>query len=249
MALITNGDFSDFSVEATLEAQGTRAWINQIDSFRTMSQVSRGTPGNSFQFHVSPEPRGLAVASIRLEKGFQNFMERLFNRDSDIYFMAWCWDLSGQPVSHYPANAENPGSCLIPLSGGELREFIGSGALLFPARPVTAGLAVRIQVWESDQATRDFGKTLAAVSKQIQDSKLNSLLSTIGMVLNVTTATVALVENAALELGQVIGTVLQATSDDYVDFYEGYYPASTLWSPGEEVYQGANSEIALSLFS
>ncbi|MFA7763047.1 hypothetical protein [Streptomyces sp. NRRL S-448] len=125
-----------------------------------------------------------------------------------------------------------------------MREFIGEGSILFHSRPVTAGLAVRIQVWESGQGIRDFGESLATVSNTTQESNL-----IIATAANVATATVALVERAALELGKAVGRALQAASDDYVDFYEGYYPASSSWSARQETYRGADSEITLSLFS
>jgi hypothetical protein len=249
MALITHGSFAEFSVEATPRAQENRELIHYVDNFGSLSEVSTETPEDSFRFPKSQELRGLTISSIRLNKGFQNFLVRLFRGTSDIYFVAWCWDFSGNQIARYPANSEKPDSCLIPMRGGELREFIGTGAVLFPARPVTAGLAVRVQVWESEKGTRDFGKAMAAVSKQIQESKLNSLLSLIATSVDVTTATVALIEQAALELGEAVGTALQAVSDDYVDFYEGYYPASTPWSVGKESYKGADSEITLGLFS
>ncbi|MFG2235095.1 hypothetical protein ACGFNX_34755 [Streptomyces sp. NPDC048723] len=130
-----------------------------------------------------------------------------------------------------------------------MREFIGEGSILFHSRPVTARLAVRIQVWESGQGIRDFGESLTTVSNTIQENNLNSMLTLIATAANVATATVALVERAALELGKAVGRALQAASDDYVDFYEGYYPASSSWSARQETYRGADSEITLSLFS
>jgi hypothetical protein len=249
MAIITQGSIYDFSVELVPSAEQTIAGLNQVDSFATLAQVSSAVPADAFQFMVSAEARGLALASIRLEPGFQSFLKRLFNKTSDIYFIAWCWDCSGQPVATYPGIGADPKSCLIPLHGGQLREFIGAGALLFPARAVKAGLAVRIQVWESKKGTRDFGKALAEVSEKVQQSKLNSLLTLIAGVTSVPTATIAMIEQAALELGKTIGIVLQAINDDYVDFYEGYFPASASWQVGEDSYKGTASEIALNLFT
>ncbi len=134
------------------------------------------------------------------------------------------------------------------MRGGEAREFIGSGAVLFPPRSVAAGLSTRIQIWESAKGTRDFGQTLSTVADTIQKSKLNSLLTLIAMATGVASATVALVEQASLELAKVIGDVLKAISDDYVDFYEGYFPAAVPWTAGQTAYRGHASEIVLNQF-
>jgi hypothetical protein len=248
MAIITSGSLAEFSVEPTKEAHKSVAAADQVDNFGVLAEVAREAPADVFRFAISPEARGLAVARLRLDKDFQSFLARLFHKTSDVYFLAWCWDLSGIPTSMYPGAAADASSALIPMRGGEVREFIGAGAALFPARPVTAGLAARIQIWESARGTRDFGQTLSTVADTIQKSKLNSLLTLIATATGVASATVALVEQAALELAKVIGGVLQASSDDYVDFYEGYFPAAAPWTDGETAYQGRASEIVLNRF-
>ncbi|MBC9729674.1 hypothetical protein [Streptomyces sp. TRM68367] len=246
MALISVGSIKDFSVEPTPEAPGA---ITEVDTFGALAEVSTETPANTYRFRESATPRGLAVASIRLESGFQSFLARLFHRTSDVYFVAWCWDLSGEPISLYPPTGAGVDKCLIPMRGGDVREFMGAGTVLFPARRVTAGIGARVQVWESKQGTRDFGSSMAAVSEQIQQSELNSWLTLIGSMVDPTAATIALIEEAALKLGKVIGTALKAASDDYVDFYEGYFPASAPWTAGKETYKGIDSELELSRFT
>jgi hypothetical protein len=248
MAIITSGSLAQFSVEPTTAAYASVAAADQVDNFGVLAEVSREVPADTFRFAVSSESRGLGVAKLTLDKDFQSFLARLFHKTSDVYFLAWCWDLSGTPTSIYPGTAADPSSALIPMRGGEAREFIGAGAVLFPARPVTAGLAVRIQIWESAKGTRDFGQTLSTVADTIQKSKLNSMLTLIATATGVASATVALVEQAALELAKAIGSVLQASSDDYVDFYEGYFPASASWTDGDAPYQGRASEIVLNRF-
>lgn len=248
MAIITSGSLADFSVVPTSTALESLDTSDQIDNFGLLTEVTREIPAEQFRFAVSPEARGLALARLRLDKGFQSFLARMFRRTSDVYFLAWCWDLSGHPASMYPGNAADPLSALIPMRGGDLREFIGAGAVLFPARPVEAGLAVRLQIWESAKGVRDFGQTLSTVAGAIQNSKLNSLLTLISTAAGIAPATVALVEQASLELARVIGVVLQASSDDYVDFYEGYFPATAPWTDGEELYGGRSSEIVLNRF-
>ncbi len=248
MALITDGSLTQFSVEPTDAALASLPEADQVDNFGVLAEVTREAPAEVFRFAVSPDARGLAVATLRLEKGFQSFLARFLHRTSNVYFLAWCWDLSGSAASLYPGPTADPTSVLIPIKGGEVREFIGEGAVLFPPRPVTAGLAMRMQIWESAQGTRQFGKTLSSVAQTIQQSKLNTLLTLIATATGVATATVALVEQAALELGKAIGDILQASSDDYVDFYEGYFPASQPWTTRQTSSRGHASEIVLNRF-
>jgi hypothetical protein len=248
VALITIGSLAQFSVEPTERAAAALPRADEVDNFGVLAEVTREAPAEVFRLAVSPEPRGLAVASLRLEKGFQNFLARVLHKTSDVYFLTWCWDMSGGPASLYPGSVADPAGALIPMKGGELREFIGAGAVLFPARPVTAGLAMRMQIWESAQGVRQFGQTMSAVAQTIQQSRLNSLLTLVATATGVATTTIALVEQAALELGRVIGDILKASSDDYVDFYEGYFPASQPWTDGQMAYKGHASEIVLNKF-
>lgn len=248
MAIITRGSLADFSIEPTKGASTSVAAADVVDNFGVLAEVTRDAPADVFQFEVSPEPRGLALARLRLDTGFQSFLARLFHKTSDVYFLAWCWDLSGAPASVYPGVSANPTSVLIPMRGGDVREFMGEGALLFPRRRVTAGLAVRIQIWESAEGIRNFGQTLSSVADVIQKSDLNSLLTVVGAAMGVATASVVLIEQAALELGKAVGDVLKETSDDYVDFYEGYFPSASAWPHSEIAYPGHASEIALKQF-
>jgi hypothetical protein len=245
MALITSGSIRDFSVELQTPSAGAP----EIENFAVLAEVSRGVPANTFAALVSPETRGLGLQSLRLDEGFQGFLTRLLGRDTDIYFLAWAWDLSGQPVAFYPGKVTDKTTCLIPLKGGQSREFIGQGVALFPPRRVAAGIALRIQIWESKKGIRDFGEAMDSVARNIQESKINSVLQLVAMGTGVTGATVTLVEEASLELAKIVGAVLKTVGDDYVDFYEGYFPASQSWSRSNMPYRGTASEIVLSRFS
>jgi hypothetical protein len=245
MALIQTGSFSDLSVVVRPEAAEALEGANEVDSFGVLAETSSAMPADSFDFAISHERRGLALQSLRLEKGFQSLIRRLFDATSDVYFLAWAWDFSGQQAVVYPGAATDTGAALIPMKGGELREFLGAGVALFPERLVTAGIALRIQVWQSKQDVREFGKTMTTVAEAIQQSQLNSLLTVLAVATGATTATISLVANASLELADVVGKILQASSDDYVDFYEGYFPASAPWTPETQSWQGHASEVSL----
>ena len=141
MALITVGSIGDFSVVPLQPAKKVLANPKRVDTFSVLAEVTNAVPANSFDFAVSTDRRGLALYSLQLKKQFQNFLARLFKKTSKIYFLAWAWDMSG--LSSYPGQTAEADTCLIPLKGGDLREFIGSGAVLFPPRTITAGLALK----------------------------------------------------------------------------------------------------------
>ncbi|MGC1851786.1 MAG: hypothetical protein WA687_05035 [Solirubrobacterales bacterium] len=251
MALIKSGDFGDLSLAPKT---GAPAELQPIDSFSMLAEAARELPVEDVGFAKSPQPRGLALKRLHMGPGFQSFVKRLFHMSSKVYFLAWGWDLSGEkvqgdsPVFLYPGTVSPDDSTLIPMKGDQEREFLGEGVLLYPARRITAGLSLRLQIWESQSDMRRFGDTLQKVSDSIGKSELNNVLAGIAALAGVTTATLALAEKAGLELASVIGGILKTTSDDYVDYYEGYFPASTAWEPKEQSWAGADSEIVLSRF-
>ena len=237
MALIQHGSLDNFS--ATLASPVVATWptLSGLRTLANLRESTRAIQPAPLAFDVSSTPRGLAIKSLKLTQGFEGFLGNLFNATNEVYFLAWSWDLSGTR-----ANASN---CILPLKVGQAREFLGAGVLLFPARQVTAGLATRIMLWESDQGARDFGKVMSEVAATIKSSELSNLLSLVSLATGGTIATVNLIKDAAIELADAVGRILQANSDDYVDFYEGYYPAADAWTSGDEQYQGYASEISL----
>jgi len=247
MALIQVGSLGEFSVVPLETAMKKLPAAQRIDTFSVLSQVTSQLPPLAFDFAVSRNERGLTLKSLQLKKEFGNFISRLFNATSKIYFLAWAWDISG--LSFYPGPAAAPSSCLIPLKGGEIREFIGSGALLFPPRKITAGLALRMQIWASRGKQRKFGKVMEEVASTIQGSELNTVL--LGMAGGAGVATggvagaLALVEPAALELAKLIGQILAKAEDEFVDYFEGYFPAKEPWTKGAARYSGKGSTLVL----
>lgn len=257
MALISKGSINDFSVTAKSDSQLEMLDLKQkvrveqlrqtgvsIRNVAELSQVTRIAPQDVFEFLTSPEERGLGLKSVELARGFDGFIRNLFRPDNEVYFIAWVWDLSGQPVYQYPGEGVDPESMIFKLKTGDVREFIGDGINLFPKRKVRGGIAVRIQIWESDADARSFGKVITEVADSIQKSELNSLLSLISLA-GAPLATVTLVKEAALELAKVIGTILKANSNDYVDLFEGYYAADQLWEPGFDNYTGNSAVLSL----
>ena len=245
IALIQHGSFDCFSAAATARVQADRAAVGELRTFSALREATRDVQPVPIEFRASDTPRGLALKSIMLKKGFEGFLQNLFNQTNEVYFLCWAWDFSGNPPFVYPGLGATPQSCIIPMKVDHLREFLGAGLALFPSRTVTAGLAIRIMLWESDQGARDFGKTMNELANTVRTSELTNLLSLITMATGVTGSTITAAYMAAGELTKAMSAILRANSDDYVDFYEGYYPASDPWSAGNETHRGNASEITL----
>lgn len=248
MALITHGAFGDLTAAFTEPAIKARPSLQRLRSFSMMREATRDAQPEPIVFPKSPEARGLALKSIMLTEGFEGLLQNVFNRTNEVYFTALAWDLSGSIVIQYPGSGATVESSIIPLQVGRLREFMGVGINLFPARSITAGITLRIQIWESDAKARNFGKTLEDIANTVKTSELNNLLSLIAAGAGGTVATLELIRKAAVELMFMVGSILKANSDDYVDFYEGYFPVSNTWGSGTETYSGHASEIQLTRF-
>ena len=97
---------------------------------------------------------------------------------------------------------------------------------------------MRMQIWESDRRTSDFGKAMTAVANTVKNSQfsLDLISLAVGFATGgVTTAPINLIAKASADLASAVGGILQAQSDDYVDFFEGYYPIDYEWKPGQEL--------------
>ncbi|MGC8774223.1 MAG: hypothetical protein ACP5R6_03025 [Chlorobaculum sp.] len=244
MALIKAGSIDHFTVRASASKVKAFPFLENISTFAEMGEVTRKILPDSFEYAQSAEARGLSLKSLKLTEGFNGFLGNVFSSKNNVYFIAWAWDLSGQPISQYPGDNFDVKSVIIPLKVGKLREFIGEGINLFPKRKITGGIAIRIQLWESDEDTRKLGKVMADTSDAIKKSTLSSLISAIALT-GLSGATITLIKDASLELAKVIGTVLESNGDDYVDFFEGYYPSDGKWETGSETYKGNSSVITL----
>ncbi|MCD4657548.1 MAG: hypothetical protein K8S87_08370, partial [Planctomycetes bacterium] len=197
MPIIRIGNFDDFSAtftglmpqmdEVKLSAQPEQPEVPKKQSptemFRQINAVmeaNKNIKQNPVQFDKSEGKRGIALKSLKLLKGFEGFIENAYNANNELYLLSWAWDFSGQPPYYYPEVQEHYDKCIIQMAAGDTREFLGSGLVLFPSRQVTAGIALRIMIWESDQGVRNFGYTMKKVTKAIEKSSLNKVLSTIG---------------------------------------------------------------------
>lgn len=249
MALIRQGSFEDMAATAAREVSGgggPATSADALESFSTigeMQEVAREAQPVKVRFPESEGDRGLAIDSFTLERGFEGFLGEVFGTRNEVFMVSWAWDFSGASPVVEPDPAE-AAKYVHRLQAGERIEYAGDGRLLFPPRKVTGGMAVRIQICESDEGTRKAGETLELVRKAVEDSKLTSVLSLAALAGGPTTATLGLVKDAANELSQVIAAILKANNDDMVDLYEGYWRATGAWEPGREDVRGTASHLA-----
>jgi hypothetical protein len=246
VALITVGAVEDFSVAPGASLRHEVGEVRGISSARVLSNTFDSFPDVDFEYGVSKKPRGLGLQSLRLEKDAQVFLKRLFHKTTKLYLLAWAWDLSGAPLYMYPDSIVGAPGCVIPLKSNAVREFLGSGALLFPPRPVTSGLQLRIQIWESRAGVRAFGEAMSAVATAVDGSDLNKILTGLAMVGGPVPMTIAAVKEASVLLASIIGPILKSYGDEVLDFYEGNFPALKPWPRKPSSYRGLGTSIALS---
>jgi len=245
MALIEVGSINSFAVSANAVVLKQKPFLKGIRSFSELNEISNNIPQESFELITSTDQRGIALKSIKLTEGFEGFLQNFVNKTNEIYFFAWAWDLSGEAVNLYPGTGVEPNKVIIPVKVGVLREFIGDGINLFPKRLIKGGIAIRIQLWESDEKTRNFGKAMSETAEAISKSKLNNLLSAVSIATGISGTTITLIKDAALELTGLIGKILAKNGDDYVDFFEGYYSSDQNWVTGNEKQIGNSSILTL----
>jgi hypothetical protein len=245
MALITVGSVDDFSVVPVRSMTAHRRMaFGDIDTVKVLSLASPLVSPEEFEFPVSTEPRGLALKSIRLQREAQKFFKRKFHLKSNIYVLSWAWDLSGRPVFIYPDLTVGAPPSYISMRGGDVQEFLGSGTVLTPARPVTSGLQIRMQIWQSAKGVRNFGRAMGEVKSALEDSPLNKLLK--GLSLISPHAAVAEAAKAlALKLVGVVGAILLEYGDSQLDLYEGNFAALDPWPRKAMVEKQRGTEVVL----
>jgi len=228
-ALIKHGSIEDISVEPVESMSAIRRErFGDIKSFGILEHVAPLVSFSEYQYPTSSGPRGLALKRLRLNRQAQKFFKRQFNLKSNIYVLSWAWDLSGEAVFVYPTIIPGATPALVRMKGDGTQTFLGSGELLFPARPVVGGLQLRLQVWQSAKGLRTFGKAMHDVATKIDQSELNQYLRPLSMAIPHTLMAKA-AEELAVKLVAVIGEALSRYGDEMVNLFAGYYPARELW--------------------
>ena len=246
MSLITHGSANCASMKAKQDLILRKPVLKEFTRAGDLEQVTRNEQPVPVDYIVSPDNRGLAIKSITLKEGFEGFLGKLINPTNELFMVAWCWDLSGNPVFQFPEEGFNPQDLELNVEVNEPYSFLGSGRLIFPAQKVTCGINARIIIWESDEGIKKQGKTLKDIADAIKSSKLNNVLNLVNMAAGGSLTTYTTIKDAALELAGIIGSIMQANSNDYVDLFEGFFESTEPWDDQDIVCKHKACEIKLS---
>jgi hypothetical protein len=197
--------------------------LKNFKTFNASTEVTRILEPNSFEFLSSNEPRELPLKPVELSEGFEGVLENLMNSTNEVCFIAWGWDLYDQSIAHFPVGNNEFNKAIIRFKAGKLSDYSDDGVHLFPKRNMKGGLAIRILIWESDQNVLNFSKLLTETADAIEKSKLNNLLSLVSFEKGVSATKLIAIQQATLELAKSIGSILKVNTDEFVDFFEGYY--------------------------
>ena len=119
------------------------------------------------------------------------------------------------------------------------------GLALWPADYVVGGLNLLMIVYENDEEARAVGERLVAIHEAIGGSQLWKLIGAICVAPQL--ATGVAVAAAVTELLGVVGKVMKADGNDFVDMFEGTLGTEKKQQPGLLSYQQQAASIQLEL--
>lgn len=237
MPLISHGSFDAFCGIAGGPAS-TEYEVTGPQPFAALREVTRALQPLPTTFVPSPRPVRTRIADITLTSGSRSMLRRVLDPDAGVQVMAWCWDLSGDPPAVVPADS-TPADWRLELAGTD--RALAAGELpLWPGRQVVGGLAVRIILWQGTHPTLP-----AEVAEAVRHSRLASVLATIAGSGSTTITSAVMAREAAAGLGPEVAPVLRALCPDYVDFFEGFFPATGI-PDGVSKFTGYHSRLVLS---
>lgn len=180
----------------------------------------------SREYEPARATRGLVLKELTLNRGHEGIAS-LFGARDEVYFISTAMDFSGTEPTVFPGAAAE--ASVVPLRAGETLAFtLGEGAPIFPEREITSGIAVLIHVLDSDGGVVAAGKAMEAAADAIKtDGKLVEVLKK--LIKNPGQLAADVVLGAVLEVGKVVGTVLQQNQSNNVAFFQGYFPAEGSW--------------------
>jgi len=223
MALNKSGRLLDFSVGSGQSVLSQKSSLKNFKTFNASTEVTRILEPNSFEFLSSNEPRELPLKAIKLSEGFEGVLDNLINSTNEVCFIAWAWDLSDEHINHFQGTVPELNKALIRFKAGKLSEYVEEGVHLFPKKNMLEGLSIRLLIWESVQNVMNFGKLLTEVVEAIHKSELFNLLSFVSFEKGISASKLNAIQQASLELAKAIGLILKVNTDEFVDFFEGYY--------------------------
>jgi hypothetical protein len=240
MPLISRGSLDGFTAVAS-DSRTLDQGLTGPHAFSVFREVARELQPVPLTFSQSGSPIQLHITGVRLNPGSRVMLRHVADADRPVYLLVWWWDLAGGGPVVVPL-LPNAADWVLTL-GGDGRHLARPLTVVEPGREIVGGLAVRVILWQSEPGT-DAGRVTAEVAEAMRHSMLAGMLGILASASGTDMATVIAIRQAAAALGPEIAPVLRALCPDYIDFFEGFYPATDPVQDGES-YVGYQSEITV----
>lgn len=182
------------------------------------------------------------LKSITLFESFEGLLNCI-NPDNEIYFTSIAWDYSGKAPFVYPPAGLDLSSAAFKMKKRRKREFLGNGIQLWPSQAVAGALNVVMIVHECDKDVNRLGQRLDDIHQAVENSTLAKIIKAISF--NPAFSQIGAVTMAVNEVIGIIGKLIKADGDDFVDLYEGSFGTEKDQTGGITQYMHESSGIEL----
>lgn len=242
MPLISHGSLTAFSAIAS-GAAATDAGLTGVLPCAVLREAARAYQPVPLAFAPSPSPLRLELTELGLAPPVRAMMPRLSDRDAPLHVLAWYWDLSGQSPTVVPVGEIDAKRWQLDLDHAGGRVLAERALTIHPTSTVVGGLAVRILLWQAGPELAP-SALVAAISDALHHARLADTLATVAASTRRTVTAVSMVAEAAAALGPEVAPTLRLLCPDYLDFFEGFFPAADLVE-GVREFRGYHSGLSL----
>jgi hypothetical protein len=235
--LISHGSFDTFTGVTDGPAR-TEAGVEGPQPFAVLREVTRALQPLPVTFVTTPDPVAAGITGLSLTGGARAMLRGLLDPGADLHVLAWVWDLSGAPPVVLPG--EDAKRWRLSLRDG-VRTAADGPLPLWTGRPVVGGLVTRILLWQNGS-----GPVAGEVAEAMRHTRLASTLAAVGGTGRTTITSAVMIREAAGALGGELAPVLRALCADYLDLFEGHFPAGA--EPGG-TFTGYHSRIGVGTVS